>query len=182
MQFEYPHTIENGNGEKITFLRLTKGPAGDRLEVENFVTPNSGPPMHVHFKQDEGLTVVKGRIGTQVQGGEPQYFGPGDSVDFKAGIAHRFWNAGDEPLICSGYIQPANNAEYFLTELYKSTAANGGERPGTFDSAWLLKRYGSEFDMLAIPGFVRKVIFPVALFFGNLTGKHKKFAGAPEPV
>ncbi|HMQ89896.1 MAG TPA: cupin domain-containing protein, partial [Flavilitoribacter sp.] len=181
MQFDYPHTIENGGGEKITFLKLIKDPAGDRLEVENFVSPNGGPPMHVHFKQDEGLTVVKGRIGAQVMGEEPKYFGPGESIDFKAGIAHRFWNAGEEPLICKGYIQPANNAEYFLTELYKSTAANGGERPGTFDSAWLLRRYRSEFDMLAVPGFRKKGIFPGSPFFRRLAGKHKKFEGAPEP-
>ena len=46
--YTYPHTIENGAGEQITFVRCVRDSAGDRLEVENLVKPGSGPPMHVH--------------------------------------------------------------------------------------------------------------------------------------
>ncbi len=180
MKYQYPHTIDNGHGEKITFLRLVSDPAGDYLELENVVAPNAGPPMHVHFQQDEALTVVQGKIATQVFGEAAQFFGPGESVVFKAGVPHKFWNPGSEPLICTGWIKPAHNIEYFLTEIYRSTTANNG-RPGAFDSAWLLRRYGSEFDILDVPAFVKKVIFPVALFFGVLTGKSKKFTNAPIP-
>ena len=58
----YPHTIENGSGESITFLRKVPGRTGDRLEVENVVKPGAGPPMHVHHHQEEALTVKQGRI------------------------------------------------------------------------------------------------------------------------
>lgn len=182
VQFSYPHTIENGGGEKITFLRRVKDDSGDYLEVENFVQPNAGPPMHVHFKQAESLTVVKGKIGVQHLGGEEMFFGEGETVTFQPGDAHRFWNAGTEPMICKGWVKPAHNIEYFLTEIYKSTKENDGHRPGGFESAWLLDKYKSEFDMYGIPPFVRKVIFPITLFFGKLSGKHKKFRDAPEPV
>jgi hypothetical protein len=37
-RYSYPHVIENGAGEHITFVRVVPGPAGDRLEVENIVT------------------------------------------------------------------------------------------------------------------------------------------------
>jgi hypothetical protein len=50
-RYSYPHTIENGAGERITFLRIVVSPTGDRLEVENVVTPGSGPPMHIHHHQ-----------------------------------------------------------------------------------------------------------------------------------
>ncbi len=182
MQYQYPHTISNGSGEKITFLRLVNDPAGDWLEIENYVMPQAGPPMHVHFKQEEVLTVVRGKMAVQVLGEAPVFYGPGETGAFEAGVPHKFWNPGDEPLVCTGWIKPAHNVEYFLTEIYKSIQANGGHQPGAFDSAWLLHRYRSEFDMLDIPGFVKKVIFPIALFFGKLMGKHKKFAGAPDPV
>jgi hypothetical protein len=46
--YTYPHTIENGAGEQITFVRCVRDSAGDRLEAENLVKPGSGPPMHVH--------------------------------------------------------------------------------------------------------------------------------------
>ncbi len=86
MRYTYPHTIENGHGEQISFVRLVKDPAGDWLEVENLVQPGSGPPMHVHFKQAESLTVVSGRIGVQEFGKEPVEHGRGSTVTFQAGV------------------------------------------------------------------------------------------------
>lgn len=182
MQYSYPHTIENGGGEQLTFLRRISSPEGDWLEVENLVQPESGPPMHVHFKQAESLSVVSGRMAVEQPGKDIQYFEPGQTGTFEAGVWHRFWNCGTEPLVCRGWVKPAHNLEYFLTEIYRSTKENGGKQPGQFDAAWLMTRYRSEFDMAAIPGFVKKVIFPMVLFFGKLSGKHKKFAGAPEPL
>jgi quercetin dioxygenase-like cupin family protein len=180
--YDYPHTIENGHGEKLTFLRRASDENGEYLEVENQIKPGSGPPMHVHHYQEESLTVVKGKIGYQMLGGGTKYAGEGETVTFKPGEAHRFWNAGDDVMQCSGYVRPPDNIEYFLTEIYDSTRRNGGTRPGTFDSAYLLDRYKSEFDMFEIPGFVRKVIFPISLAIGRLTGRGKKFRDAPEPV
>jgi len=182
MKYTYPHTIENGGGEKLTFLRMVESPEGDYLEVENLVKPKSGPPMHVHHKQAESLTVVKGKIGIQRPGGEPEYFGEGETVTFEAGDPHKFWNAGSEDLLCRGLAKPANNLEYFLEHLFRSVKENGGKRPGTFDGAYLMKHFKSEFDMLEIPPFAKKVIFPVVLFFGKLAGKHKKFKDVPEAV
>jgi hypothetical protein len=43
MKITYPHTIENGLGEKIIFHSVQKEPDGDRVIVENFVTPGHGP-------------------------------------------------------------------------------------------------------------------------------------------
>jgi hypothetical protein len=97
---------------------------------------------------------------------------------FKAGTPHKFWNAGNEVLRCSGYVSPPENFVYFITQLFKSSNENGG-RPGMYDAAFLLNRYQSEFGMLEIPAFVQKVIFPVVLFFGKLSGKNKKFIDAP---
>lgn len=181
-RYTYPHTIDNGAGEQLTFIKKVKDAEGDYLEVENLVQPNSGPPMHVHFKQDESLTVVKGKIGVQLSGGKEEFFGEGQTITFKAGEAHRFWNAGTEPMICKGWVKPSHNIEYFLTEIYKSTKAHGGKQPGQFDAAYLSERYKSEFDMPEIPSFVKKVVFPITIFVGKLSGQHKKFSDAPQPV
>ena len=104
MRFAYPHTIDDGAGERLTFLRRVPGARGDRLEVENVVAPGAGPPMHVHHHQEEALTVVEGRMGYERPGGPPRFAGPGETVAFAAGDAHRFWNAGDGPLRCTGHV------------------------------------------------------------------------------
>jgi quercetin dioxygenase-like cupin family protein len=181
-RYIYPHTIENGAGERITFLRRVPSPAGDRLEVENVVTPGAGPPMHVHHYQEEALTVEQGRIGYQRPGGPAQFAGPGETVAFKAGEPHKFWNAGQNDLRCTGYIEPADNAEYFLTELFGSVKRSGGARPDPFDAAFLMTRYRSEFTMVEIPAAVRRFVLPVQVAVGTLLGRYGRYENAPTPV
>jgi uncharacterized cupin superfamily protein len=179
--FSYPHTIDNGAGERITFVRRIPGKRGDRLEIENVVGQGNGPPMHIHHFQDEALTVVGGRIGYQRAGEEPTYGGPGDTALFVAGEAHKFWNAGEGELRCTGYIEPADNIEFFLGALYDSTGRNGG-RPDLFEVAWLIRRYRSEFTMVELPPAVQRVVFPLVVLVGQLRGKYSRYANAPEPI
>jgi len=182
MNYQFPHTIQNCIGETIIFHGLVKEPGGERLLVENFVVPKSGPPMHTHFFQEEALTVIEGRIGYQLQGQEPSYAGVGETVVFKAGIPHRFWNDGDDILHCKGYITPANTIVFFLSSVYAAQNKTGTARPETFDGAYLMTRYASEYDMAEIPRFVKKVIIPITYHIGKLLGKYKHFKNAPEPV
>ena len=177
----YPTTISNGHGEQLTFVGRRMQDGIEYLDVENLVSPGGGPPMHVHHIQDEGLTVVEGTLAYQLMGQEVKYLNAGESAVFKRGEIHRFWNAGTTMLKCTGWVSPAYNLEYFLTEMYRSTEQNNG-RPGTFDAAYLLDRYKTEFDMYAIPSFVKKVIFPISLIAGKAAGKHKKVQNAPSAI
>lgn len=175
---DYPRTIDNGAGERLTF----SAPGPDSQEARNVVAPGSGPPMHVHRLQEESLTVERGTMGWQRKGGEEQIAHVGETVTFPPGDMHRFWNAGDEELECSGHVSPPHNLEYFLTKLYESVRANGGKRPRMFDAAYLLTRYRSEFGMDEIPAPVQRFLFPVIVRLGKLRGLEKRFADAPEPV
>jgi len=178
----HPHTIDNGAGELLTFLGIRSDERGEYLEIRNVVSPGSGPPMHVHRLQEEGLTVERGTMGYQVLGEEERRAAPGESVTFAPGVAHRFWNAGDDELVGTGFVRPPDNLEYFLTEIYASTRRNGGKRPGLFDGAYLATRYRSEFGLLDVPAPVQRVLFPLIVAVGRLFGRHRRFAGAPEPV
>lgn len=176
---QYPVTIDNGLGEKIIFVGLGTKDGVECMIVENEVSPNSGPPMHVHHKQHEELTILEGTMGAQVLGEEPRFYKAGDTVLFKAGVAHKFWNAGETMLKGKGTVWPVYNFEYFLTEIYKSVKANKNHRPSLMDSAFLLHRYRDEFDMYDIPPFVKKVMMPLAYFVGKCTGAFRKFEHAP---
>jgi len=182
MTFKFPHSIENSIGEKITFLGTEAGPDGDKLLVENFVTPGQGPVMHTHWLQDECLTVVNGKIGYQVLGQEEQFAGEGESILFKRGMPHRFWNAGQDELHCKGWIYPANTIIFFLSSIYAAQNKTGTGQPEKFDGAYLMTRYASEYDMPEIPKFVKKTIIPITYLVGKLLGKYKHFKDAPAPV
>lgn len=178
MTYQLPHTIENKYGEKLTFLRMED----NRVIVENYVQPNAGPPMHTHLLQDESLTVVRGKMGYQTPGQEAQYAGPGETVLFKRGTPHRFWNAGDEELHCTGWVDPVDNFVFFLSTLYDALDRGENHRPELFDSTYVSWRYRREYDMPEIPGFVKKVVFPVVYGLGLALGKYRKFQDAPKPL
>ena len=177
MQSQFPFSIQTKYGEKITFLRME----GNRLLLEGFCKPMAGPGFHTHLRQDEGVTVVKGKIGYQILGEASQYGDPGDSVAFKRRVPHRFWNAGEEELHITGWIDPAENVVFFLSTLYDALNHGEDKRPELFDAAYLICRYHREYDTPEIPGFVKKVVMPIAYFLGKLTGKYKKFRHAPKP-
>ena len=180
MAAHYPYTIDNGKGERLTFLGVTSGPDGDRAEADGIAQPGAGPPMHVHYLQEEAARVVTGRLGYQVLGEEPKFAEAGDLVVWPAGTPHKWWNAGDTELRMTGWCRPPGNVEFFLSALFESTRNNGG-RPGLFDAAFLITRYRSEFAMLELPAFVRRVVMPVLYVVGRALGKHRKYRNAPYP-
>jgi len=177
----YPYTVDNGLGETLTFLGISRDADGERMDIEGSARPGAGPPMHVHYLQDEGVRVVRGRFGYQELGGAPQIAGPGDSVVWPAGTAHKWWNAGDDQLYSIGWCRPPGNIEFFLSTLFTSTKEHGG-RPGIFDAAFLGTRYRTEFALLEIPTVVKTLVIPLVYVLGTVLGKYKKFADAPAPI
>ena len=182
MNIIYPHIIENCVGEKIIFHGIEKEAGEDKVIVENFVTPGNGPVMHTHFLQDEELTVVEGKLAYQVMGEMKHYANKGETVFFKRGTPHRFWNAGQQVLNCKGWIKPANSIVFFLTALYAAQNKSGKDQPDKFDGAYLMTRYATEYDLPEIPRFVKKTILPLTCFIGKLLGKYKDYNDAPEPI
>lgn len=181
-RYQYPFTIDNGVGEQVTFLGRVAGARGERMEGENNVSPGAGAAMHVHHHQDETFTVRQGTLAYQRLGEAPSFAGPGATVTFRAGEPHKFWNAGSDQLICSSWVEPADNVEFFLSALFDSQKRAGSMRPGLFDIAYLARRYRSEFSMYAIPAAVQRVLFPMVVAVGHALGKYARYADAPEPV
>ena len=183
MKITYPHVIENCLGEKIIFKELRKEPGGDKLVGESYaMKPGTGPIMHTHWLQDEGFTVIRGRIAYEVHGENVKYATEGESVVFERGTPHRFWNAGEEPLHCKCWIKPANTFPFFITSIFAAQNKSGKGQPERFDGAYLMKRYAAEYDITGIPKFVKKIVIPATYYLGKLLGKYKHFKDAPEPL
>jgi quercetin dioxygenase-like cupin family protein len=182
MTINYPHTIENCVGEKLIFKELQKEADGDRLLVENYVAPGSGPVMHTHLLQDESLTVVRGLLGYQIQGEPNKHARKGETIYFMRGTPHRFWNEGEDVLHCKGWLKPANTIVFFLSSLYAAQNKSGKAEPEQFDGAYLIQRYSTEYDLPGIPKFVKKIIIPMTYRIGKLLKKYDHFKNAPEPV
>ena len=180
--FAYPHAITNFTGEELIFQELVDEDGIQKVIITNRIHSGAGPVFHVHFKQDECLTVVRGKMGYQIDGEEEQFLEPGQSVLFVKGQMHRFWNAGKDLLECKGWVKPAHSLDYFLTALYASMDKAGKVEGDLFDNAYLVYRYRSEYDVKVIPGFVKNIIFPIIVSIGRLLGKYHHFKHAPAPV
>lgn len=182
MDHKFPHTIKNHLGEELIFHRIDEEGGKEKLIIETYVAPGARPIMHTHHLQDEGLTVLHGRMGYQIGNEAPKYAGIGETVVFRRGTAHKFWNAGDDELNCFGWIKPAHNIVFYLTALYNSMNESGTEKPEFFDGAYLLYRYRKEHEMPELPRFVRSVVIPATYTIGRLTGMYRKFEQAPQPL
>jgi mannose-6-phosphate isomerase-like protein (cupin superfamily) len=171
----------NKNGETLTITRSATETNGQITEFEGTDEPGIGPPMHVHFKQEEMVRVLKGKMRVKTLTKEFSLT-EGQEYTFAPGEAHQFWNEGDQTLHYAGHVKPSNNYEYFIKHIYRSSNEASDDKPAAFDAAFLLTKYRSEMDMLVIPKPVKKIVFPVLLAIGRLTGKFKKYSDAPEAL
>jgi quercetin dioxygenase-like cupin family protein len=78
------------------------------------VSPNNGPPPHVHSRDDEAFFVIEGEITFQV--GDQKIVGrPGSFVQGPRGIPHTFKNNGKTPARMLVFVMPAG-FENFVKE------------------------------------------------------------------
>jgi mannose-6-phosphate isomerase-like protein (cupin superfamily) len=87
--------------------------AGAYALLEHELAPRAlGSPLHAHAREDEVSHVVAGRLGAQV-GDAVLEAGPGETVVKPRGVAHAFWNPGDEPVRFLEVITPGGFERYF---------------------------------------------------------------------
>lgn len=78
-------------------------------------------------------------------------------------------------------MQPVDNIEYFLPEVFASQARYG-TRPDPFDAVYFARHSGSEFVIVDIPAAVQRFVFPVLVSIGRLVGRYARFADTLEPL
>jgi len=115
--------------------------------VEHPLPPRAlGAPLHTHRNEDEYSYVLEGRVGVQL-GDEVLEAGPGKLVCKPRGVAHAFWNAGDEPARLLELISPAGFENYFR-ELAPLLAAPERDEAAVRE---VVDRYELDIDFGTIP-------------------------------
>src|SRR3954447_17375405 len=117
---ESSHLIGTRDGRRVQLQGLgvryvvsAEQTGGAFAVIEHDLAPRAlGAPMHTHEREDEISHVTVGRLGVQI-GDEVLEAGPGDTVVKPRGIAHAFWNPGDEPVRFVELITPPAFAGYF---------------------------------------------------------------------
>lgn len=139
-----------------------------------------GPPLHIHYLEDEVGTVTAGTL-SAIVGGRRMDAGPGQSVQLPRGVPHRWWNEGDEPLAFEGQVRPVVDLDRYLQAIFEVANAGPKDRPPLFYMAHVALRHRRTQTALVMPRPLRAVLFRVAYALGTLLGRYRgtEWPGCP---
>jgi mannose-6-phosphate isomerase-like protein (cupin superfamily) len=159
---------EKRDGEVLFRLRGTLPPRRE------------GPPLHIHYLEDEEGVVSAGTLSAEVDG-QQLTFGPGEAVRLPRGVPHRWWNAGDQLLAFEGYTRPAVDFDRYLQAIFEVINAGPPHRPPLFYLAHVALRHRQTQTVLVMPPAIQAVVFRVAVAVGTLLGRYRgtEWPGSP---
>jgi mannose-6-phosphate isomerase-like protein (cupin superfamily) len=159
------------------------------LRLQGTLPPHrEGPPLHIHYVEDEEGIVRAGTLAAEVDG-QRLTFGPGERVWLPHGVPHRWWNGGDQLLDFEGSARPAGSLDRYLQAVFEIVNAGPPNRPSLFYLAHLALRHRRHQRILVIPPAIQAILFPLVVALGTLLGRYRgtdwpgcpaRCTGAPE--
>jgi quercetin dioxygenase-like cupin family protein len=108
-------------GDVYRILASSRQTGGVYTLVENRVSPNNGPPPHIHSREDESFFVLEGEVDFQI-GDEKITARAGTFIQGPRGIAHSFKNNTRLPARVLVFVTPAG-FENFVNEFAQPVAS-----------------------------------------------------------
>jgi glyoxylate utilization-related uncharacterized protein len=139
---------------------------------------------HVHPSQTERFAVAEGTLGLKVDGKE-MTLEAGDVAIVEAGQAHKFWNAGDEPVKFVCEVRPALQFESLLETMF-SLAADGKTNkkgmPNPLRLAVIAKRHFDTVQLPFPPAWMQAAGLALGAPLGKLVGYGETYEGEERKV
>jgi quercetin dioxygenase-like cupin family protein len=104
----------SGVGDVYRILATSEQTGGVYTLAEARVSPDNGPPPHIHHREDESFFVLEGEVTFQL-GDRTVKCVPGSFVQGPRGIPHAFKNTGKTPARMLVYVTPPG-FENFMKE------------------------------------------------------------------
>jgi quercetin dioxygenase-like cupin family protein len=175
--------LENRHTGEVLFLSRTHLESGEEaIRLRGSLPPGGdGPPLHIHARETERGTVLSGRLGALVDGKE-MVLEAGEEFVFPAGQMHTWWNAGDELLETEGIAYPAADLDRYLQAMFAVLNAGKAGRPSPVYAAHIARRHSATQYAAIMPRPLQRLLFPVLVTFGHLTGKYRgdDWPGSPD--
>jgi quercetin dioxygenase-like cupin family protein len=166
--------IENPvTGERAVVRVGTQESGGELLVADLYVRPGGAVVgEHVHPVIRESFTVVRGQVGFRLDGRE-SIAGPGKRLHVPPGMAHDWWNAGEEEAHVVVEISPGRRFEEAIKNMF-GLAQDGKTNTRGMPNLLQVALYAREFEdvmyLTRPPRAVQKVLFavlaPLARLFG----------------
>lgn len=112
--------LQTGNGRAVwvvgdhyTVKASGEDTGGSFTLIEVLVPPQSGPPPHIHRREDEAFYVLEGEFEVYIDG-QSLIAGPGSWVTLAKGSLHHFKNISSTPAKMLILATPAGLDQFFL--------------------------------------------------------------------
>jgi len=174
-------TIDNPvTGERITWVETARSTAGERLVFELRLRPAAAVAAeHRHIRQEEDFTVLDGTVQFELAGRE-RMVGEGGKITVPAGVAHRWWNAGEDEARVRVALCPALDSETFFETFFglaRDGKTNAKGIPGLLQIAVVFRDLGDSCPQLVKPPVaVQRGLFAVLAPIGRLVGRQATYA------
>lgn len=166
--------LENPVTGEWTVVRLGTEESEDGLLVAELVVKPGGAVVgeHVHPAIEEWFTVMSGRAGFRLDGRE-SIARIGERLHVPAGMAHDWWNAGDEEARVIVEIKPAERFEIMVANLFglaRDGKTNAKGMPNLFQAAVFVREFEDVLYFTKPPRSVQKILFGVLAPIAKLLG------------
>lgn len=164
--FENPITGEHG------YIRLGTDETNGQLIVSDLRIRPGGAVIgaHIHPTVDERFTVLAGKIGYML-GDKKGVLQAGECVDLTKGVAHDWWNAGDEEARVLVEMRPGTRMEQMITTLFslaQEGKTNAKGVPNPLQMAVIAQEFTDVVVFLNPPPSVQRVVFGVLAPIGRM--------------
>lgn len=132
-------------GDLYTFKATGKETGGTFTVMDQIIQPQSGPPPHIHNREDEVFYILEGRFSFMCNG-KQSVFETGAFVYIPKGTLHTFKNISGTPGRLLVTITPAGLEDFFYAI---GTPADGRSTPPPFNPRIIekLMRLAPEYQM-----------------------------------
>jgi mannose-6-phosphate isomerase-like protein (cupin superfamily) len=159
--------------ERVVVRVGTEESGGDLLVADLYVRPGGAVAgEHVHTRIEEWFTVREGRVGFRLDGRET--IAPRNQrLHVPVGVAHDWWNAGEEEAHVVVEVAPGGRFEEMIKNLYGLAQDGKTDRKGIphlLQAALFAREFDDVLRFTKPPRSVQKVLFaalaPVARLLG----------------
>ncbi len=165
--------LENRHTGEVLEMRRRRVDGALFLELRGTLPPHEeGPPLHIHFAEDETGKVTAGTLSVEVDGRRTDA-GPGRSLELPRGVPHRWWNEGEAPLAFEGEVRPLVDLDRYLQAVFEVMNTGPRGRPPLFYMAHVALRHRHTQTVLLMPRPLQAIVFRAAVLLGTLLGRYR---------